>query len=98
MLDLSSLGLANTGEVFRNLSTAALYEEAVRRREGRLSHLGPLVVRTGHYTGRSAEDKFIVRDELTDKRVAWGKHNKPIDPESFNRLLVRLGAYLQGRD
>jgi phosphoenolpyruvate carboxykinase (ATP) len=98
MVDLSSLGIANTGEVFHNLSTAALYEEAVRRREGRLSHLGPFVVRTGHYTGRSAEDKFIVRDELTDTRVAWGKHNKPIGPESFNRLRVRLGAYLQGRD
>jgi phosphoenolpyruvate carboxykinase (ATP) len=98
MLDLTYLGISNTGEVFHNLSTAALYEEAIRRREGRLSHLGPLVVRTGQYTGRSAEDKFIVSDAVTEERVHWGAHNKPIDPEHFERLLVRLSAYLQGRD
>ncbi|MFI5040254.1 MAG: phosphoenolpyruvate carboxykinase (ATP) [Acidimicrobiales bacterium] len=98
MLDLTYLGISNVGEVFHNLSTAALYEEAIRRREGRLSHLGPLVVRTGEYTGRSAEDKFIVRDDSTEERVWWGKHNKPIEPESFERLRVRLAAYLQGRD
>jgi phosphoenolpyruvate carboxykinase (ATP) len=98
MPDLSNLGLVNTGQVFHNLSTAALYEEAIRRREGRLSHLGPLVVSTGHYTGRSADDKFIVRDMRTEELVDWGVRNKPIDPESFERLAVRLSAYLQGRD
>jgi phosphoenolpyruvate carboxykinase (ATP) len=98
MPDLSNLGLVNTGQVFHNLSTAALYEEAIRRREGRLSHLGPLVVSTGHYTGRSAEDKFIVRDMRTEDLVDWGARNKPIDAESFEQLAVRLSAYLQGRD
>jgi phosphoenolpyruvate carboxykinase (ATP) len=98
MIDLAYLGISNVGEVFHNLSTAALYEEAIRRREGRLSHLGPLVVRTGQYTGRSADDKFIVRDDVTADRVWWGKHNKPIEPENFDRLRIRLAAYLQGRD
>ena len=55
MADLSYLGLSNLGTVHHNLSTPALYEEAVRRREGWIAHLGPLVVRTGQYTGRSAE-------------------------------------------
>jgi hypothetical protein len=92
MPDLTDLGLTNTGEVYHNLSTPALYEEAIRHREAHLSHLGPLVVRTGHYTGRSADDKFIVRDDLTDGRVDWGARNRAIDAESFERLLVRLGA------
>ena len=98
MVDLSYVGITNVHSVQHNLSTPALYEEAVRNREGHMVHLGPLVVRTGQYTGRSADDKFIVRDPETEEKIWWGKHNKSIDPRRFNRLLIRLQAYLQGRD
>ncbi|MHC4817358.1 MAG: phosphoenolpyruvate carboxykinase (ATP), partial [Planctomycetota bacterium] len=98
MVDLSYVGITNVHGVHHNLSTPALYEEAVRNREGHMVHLGPLVVRTGQYTGRSANDKFIVKDPETADKIWWGKHNKSIDPGKFNRLLIRLQAYLQGRD
>ena len=98
MPDLSYLGLSNLGTVHHNLSTPALYEEAVRRREGWIAHLGPLVVRTGQYTGRSAEDKFIVEEPTSRDKIWWGKQNRPIAPEVFGRLRTRLAAYLQGRD
>jgi phosphoenolpyruvate carboxykinase (ATP) len=98
MVDLSSLGITNVGTVHRNLATPALYEEAIRRREGSVAHLGPLVVRTGQYTGRSADDKFIVNEPSSYDHVWWGKHNKPFDPDHFELLKIRLQAYLQGRD
>jgi phosphoenolpyruvate carboxykinase (ATP) len=98
MQDLSYLGIHNVGRVHHNLSTPALYEEAIRRREGWISHLGPLVVRTGQYTGRSAEDKFVVREPESEGRIWWGKHNRPIEPERFAQLKMRLQAYLQGRE
>jgi phosphoenolpyruvate carboxykinase (ATP) len=98
VVDLSTLGITNVGYVSHNLSTPALYEEAIRRREGAVAHLGPLVVRTGQYTGRSAEDKFIVREASSEDNIWWGKHNKPFDPEHFELLKIRLQAYLQGRD
>ncbi|MBI3830179.1 MAG: phosphoenolpyruvate carboxykinase (ATP) [Planctomycetes bacterium] len=98
MVDLKYVGIAHPAHVYHNLSTPALYEEAIRRREGWLSHLGPLVVRTGHYTGRSANDKFIVQEPSAEKRVWWGKHNKPISEQNYNQLKIRLQAYLQGRD
>jgi phosphoenolpyruvate carboxykinase (ATP) len=98
MPDLSYLGLRNLGSVFHNLATPALAEEAIRRREAWLVHLGPLVVRTGQYTGRSADDKFIVREPTSEEEIWWGKHNRPIEPEHFERLKIRLQAYLQGRD
>lgn len=91
-------GMQNLGTVYRNLSTAALYEQAVRRREGVIAHMGPLVVRTGQYTGRSPNDKFIVRTKKTQGNVWWGKDNQPIDPNRFAALLHRLRAYFQGRD
>jgi phosphoenolpyruvate carboxykinase (ATP) len=98
MLDLSHLGLSNLGRVHHNLSTPALYEHAVRRSEAWVAHLGPLVVRTGQYTGRSAQDKFVVREPSSESKIWWGKENRPIEQDVFQRLWVRLQAYLQGRE
>jgi phosphoenolpyruvate carboxykinase (ATP) len=95
---LSKMGLAHTGPVHHNLSTPALYEEAIRRREGWVAHLGALVVRTGQYTGRSAEDKFVVREPSSEADIWWSKYNAAIEPERFEGLRRRLEAYLQGRD
>jgi phosphoenolpyruvate carboxykinase (ATP) len=98
MRDLSYLGIRNVGRIHHNLATPALYEEAIRRAEGWFSHLGPLVVRTGQYTGRSAEDRFVVREPSSEGRIWWGKYNRPVEPVRFEQLKVRLQAYLQGRD
>ena len=45
-----------------NLSAAVLYEEVVRRNEGVIAAEGPLACRTGQHTGRSPNDKFVVRE------------------------------------
>ena len=97
MLNLSYLGITNLEKVFHNYSTPALCEEAIRRREGHLAHLGPLVTRTGHFTGRSANDKFVVREPTSESTLWWGKHNKGMEVEQFEALRKRLQAYLQGR-
>jgi phosphoenolpyruvate carboxykinase (ATP) len=91
-------GLTKTGTVWRNLSTPALYEQALQRREGLLAHHGPLVVRTGEYTGRSPEDRFLVREPSCEGTVWWGKINRPFDPARYDSLRTRLVAYLQGKD
>ena len=88
-------GVSNVNIVYWNLSTPLLYEEVLRRREGRLAHLGPLVVRTGQYTGRSPRDKFIVREPSSESHVWWGDANQPLDPGKFTALRGRLLAYLQ---
>jgi phosphoenolpyruvate carboxykinase (ATP) len=95
---LEHQGIENVNVVYWNLSTPLLYEEALRRREGRLAHLGPLVVRTGQYTGRSPRDKFIVREPSSESQVWWGTVNRALQPEQFRGLRERLLAYLQGRD
>jgi len=95
---LEKHGIVNPGNIYWNLTTAALYEEAIRRREGLLSHLGPLVVRTGQHTGRSPRDKYVVDDETTHERVWWGESNQPMSTERFEALFHRLLAYLQGKD
>jgi phosphoenolpyruvate carboxykinase (ATP) len=94
---LEQLGL-RPRSVQWNLTAPALYEEATRRGEGSLAADGPLVVTTGKFTGRAANDKFVVRDSETEKRVNWGEVNKPFTPEQFRALKGRVLAYLQGRD
>ncbi len=96
--DLSTLGLRNLNRVYWNLPSEALYEEAIFRREGVITHLGPLVVYTGEHTARSANDKFIVREASTEGHIWWGEYNRPFGQEKFDELFGRLQGFLQGRD
>src|SRR6478736_6526302 len=81
-----------------NLSTAELYEDAIRHGEGLVAAEGPLVVRTGTHTGRSPEDKFIVDEPGSHDKVWWGPVNRPISEADYDRLRTRLTGYLAGRD
>jgi phosphoenolpyruvate carboxykinase (ATP) len=81
-----------------NLSIAELYEDAVRAGEGVIAAEGPLVVRTGKHTGRSPQDKFIVKEPSSDAKIWWGPVNRPITEEHYDRLRARLTAYLADRD
>ncbi len=95
---LQSHGITNVHNIYWNLPTPQLYEEAIRRSEARLSHLGPLVVRTGQYTGRSPQDKYVVQEASSEDLIWWGKVNHPISETSFERLRERMLAYVQGKD
>jgi phosphoenolpyruvate carboxykinase (ATP) len=88
----------DAGPVHWNLTIPELIEEAVRRGEGLLAKDGPLVCNTGQHTGRSPNDKFVVREPSSEQHVAWGKVNRPIDPATFDRLHERMLKYLQGRE
>jgi len=86
------------GRVYWNLPIAALYEEAVRRDEGVIAAEGPLVCRTGQHTGRSPNDKFVVRDAMSEATVDWGKVNRPIDEQQFDALHRDILAALAGKE
>ncbi len=81
-----------------NLSTAELYELALREGEGLLAADGPLVVRTGQHTGRSPKDKFIVVEPSSEANVWWGDVNHPISEGHYDRLRARLMTYIRERD
>jgi phosphoenolpyruvate carboxykinase (ATP) len=95
---LATHGLNNLKTVYWNLPTPALYEEALKRNEGIMAHLGPLVVRTGQFTGRSPNDKFIVKEPTSQDTIWWGKVNRPIAEDRFEELHRRMASYLQGKD
>ena len=95
---LNDQGIETGAELHWNLTTAPLVEYAVQRNEGLLAKDGPLVVRTGKHTGRSAQDRFIVRNATSESTVWWGKTNRPMDPEAFDRLYEDFTEALGGKD
>ncbi len=95
---LEALGIVRSGRVHWNLSPAALYEEALRRGEAQLATAGPLVARTGQHTGRSPNDKFVVREPESERHVHWGAVNRPIDEAKFDALHRDMMNYAQDKE
>src|SRR5471030_608515 len=83
---LKHLGLDNLGHVYWDLPTPTPYEESIRRYEASLSNLGPLVFRTGQYTGLLPKDKFLVLEASSQYKIWWGKVNRPLDAGKFDAL------------
>jgi len=96
--DLPEIGLGAAKKVHWHLPPARLYEGAIRQQSGLIARGGPLVVDTTPYTGRSPNDKFIVRDDATGPHIAWGKVNREIDQATYDRLLARVQEHLVARE
>ncbi|HSJ88638.1 MAG TPA: phosphoenolpyruvate carboxykinase (ATP) [Anaerolineales bacterium] len=96
--NLSIHGISNLRLAYWNLTTEALYEEAIFRNEGATVAGGPFVAFTGKHTARSANDKFVVRHADSENNIWWGGYNRPFDGEKFEGLYGRMLGFLQGRD
>ncbi|SMF79053.1 phosphoenolpyruvate carboxykinase (ATP) [Allosphingosinicella indica] len=94
---LGEQGIATSAKLHWNLVTAPLVEESVKRGEGVIAKEGPLVVETGRHTGRSAQDKFTVRDAETEGTI-WWDNNKGMSPEHFAALKADFLTALEGKE
>src|SRR3989441_7835612 len=95
---LEALGLAPQRAVHWNLGPAALYEHAARRGEGLIAEGGAFCAVTSPHTGRSPNDKFIVRETGSEGDVWWGRVNQPMAIEQFERLHADVLRYLNGQE
>lgn len=90
--------LLSQNNVLKNLSVATLVEKVLSRNEGVLSNTGAVLATTGKYTGRSPEDKFIVKDSISESKVDWGKVNQPIEEDVFEKLYTKVIKHLKEKD
>ena len=94
---VETFGFKNLKNVYYNLTAPKLYEESLGRNESVLAAGGALVAETGPHTGRSAKDKFVVRDETTENNV-WWDNNGAITPANFDALYEDFIAHAEGKD
>lgn len=93
---LETVGILRSGHVHWNLSPPALFEEAVQRGEGHFAAEGPFVSGTAPHTGRSPNDKFVVREPSSEQHVDWGA-NRPLDTAAFDLLHREMATYLEDK-
>ncbi len=89
--------LTTARTVYRNNPVVELVEQAILRKEGRLADSGAVVVETGQHTGRSAQDKFVVRDQDTENAI-WWDNNKAMSVAHFDVLLADFKAYAADKE
>ena len=95
--DLMQYGIKDA-TVKWNLTSEQLQKDTVELGMGVETKNGTLAVNTGKFTGRSPQDRFLVKDDYTADKVWWGKVNKPVSPENFARLQNEIVKYLSGKD
>ncbi|EDP70519.1 hypothetical protein FBALC1_07168 [Flavobacteriales bacterium ALC-1] len=95
--DLTKYGLKDTIAHW-NLSPKELQVITVEKGMGKETANGTLAINTGKFTGRSPQDRFIVKDDYTKDKVWWGKTNKAISPENFDHLQSEIVNYLSGKE
>ena len=88
----------NPSKVHRNLSVEKLVEVATQKNEGMITSTGSLSVKTGKYTGRSPDDRFIIFDDLTHDKIHWGKVNKQLPTETFEKLSQKMKKFVDGKE
>jgi phosphoenolpyruvate carboxykinase (ATP) len=94
---VESFGLKDLKSISYNFEAPRLVEDAIRRGEAMMAKGGALNAETGIHTGRSPNDKFTVRDALTEKTV-WWDNNKPMTPQAFDTLYADMIAHAKGME
>jgi len=85
-------------KIRRNLQVKNLVDIIAEKNEGLLTANSAISVKTGKYTGRSPDDRFIVDDEQTHNTVDWGKINHPFPGDKFDKLLEKMKKHLEDKE
>ena len=94
---LEDQGITGLKNVYYNLSEPALVEQALKRDEGTLGQGGALLVTTGEFTGRSPNDKFVVRTRDVEDTI-WWDNNAPMEPTAFDQLHADMLEHMKGKE
>ena len=96
-LQLEEFGI-KPSKVNRNLSVQELVDIATKKNEGIVTSTGSLSVKTGKYTGRSPDDRFIVFDDKTHDTVDWGNINHQFPVGKFDKIFEKMKKFVEGKE
>lgn len=92
-ISLDNIGITNA-TIHYQLSPNELHEITIEKGQGIETSTGALAINTGEFTGRSPQDRFIVKDAITENEIWWGNINIPFAPEAFDKLYAKVCNYL----
>ena len=95
---LQHSGFSDDLIIHYHLHPEELIQQTIDRKQGSLSDTGALVVNTGTFTGRSPDDRFFVKDSITENSVNWNNFNIPIDEKYFYQLKEKMLQYFNKQD
>lgn len=90
--------ISSDKNIYWNMGVEVLYEHSIKQGSGIIGKGGALVVETGVHTGRSANDKFMVKEASSKDNIWWGKVNAAISEENFDKIHDKVLSYLADRD
>ncbi|CAN1548132.1 PckA Phosphoenolpyruvate carboxykinase (ATP) [Flavobacteriaceae bacterium] len=96
-ISLKELGIENA-KIQYQLSPKELHDITIQSGQGVENSTGALAINTGEFTGRSPQDRFIVKDSITEDKVWWGKVNIPFESTAFDALYKKVTAYLSNKE
>jgi phosphoenolpyruvate carboxykinase (ATP) len=96
-ISLEEIGIENA-TIHYQLSPEELHERTIALGQGLENSTGALSINTGAFTGRSPQDRFIVKDSITEDKVWWGKVNIPFEPEAFDALYKKMTTHLSNKE
>ena len=96
-ISLEKMGIKNANVKYQ-LTPDELHDITIEKGQGVESSTGALAINTGEFTGRSPQDRFIVKDSITEDKVWWGNVNIPLDSDKFEKLYNKVTEYLSGKE
>lgn len=96
-ISLDQYGIKNA-KIRHQLSSDELHDITIEKGLGKEASSGALAINTGEFTGRSPNDRFIVKDDMTKDEIWWGDINIPFESEKFDQLYDKITAYLSEKE
>ena len=87
-------GINSDKTFYYNRPRSFYIQSAVNKGYGKLSKDGALIVETGKHTGRSANDRYIVKSATTEDTVWWENNLNPMTPDTFKTLQTDIVNYI----
>jgi len=97
LLQLEKMGIKSS-KVHRNISVQDLLDLATQKNEGIITSTGSLSVKTGKYTGRSPDDRYIIGNDEIRQNVDWSKINRSFPEEKFEKIFQKMKKHLEKKE
>jgi len=94
---LKLINLHGIKQVYHNFSTPQLVEEIVRRREGELAHLGPVVINKVEFESAADIGVYLVREPSSENDIHWSDVVSPVEIEDYHRIFDSLKDFLKNQ-